>query len=145
MRVNLLLIVRLFTLVISLLYSIYNAPWSDIAMFFNRGLSIIGEGGDSALVSAGTFGIYISAVASVVVAFFGIPRWRAGTRVLSWSFLVMGLSLLTRLVPAYWTRLLPWHIQVTSYVVPLILALPPFIMAAILRHPLIEAELQRRR
>lgn len=111
-------------------------------MFFNRGLSIIGEGGHSALVSAGTVGVYIAAVTSVVVAFFGIPRWRAGTRALSWCLLVMGLSLLTRLVPAYWDRLLPWHIQVTSYVVPLIFALPPFILAAILRQPLIEAELQ---
>jgi hypothetical protein len=143
--VSFLSIIRFFTVAVSLLYSTYTAPWSDIAMFFDRGLSIIGEGGHSALVNAGTIGIYITAVASVVVAFLGIPRWRAGTRALSWCFLIMGLSLLTRLVPAYWDRLLPWHIQVTSYVVPLIFALPPFILAVMLRQPLIEAELQRTR
>jgi hypothetical protein len=122
--VSFLWVIRFFTLAVSLLYSVYNAPWDEIAMFFNRGLAIIGEGGHSTLVSAGTVGIYLTAVASTVVAFFGIPRWRAGIRILSWCFLVMGLSLLTRLVPAYWTRLLPWYIQVTSYVVPLIFALP---------------------
>ena len=138
-------IIRFFTVAIALLYGVHNAPWDEIAMFFDHSLSIISEGGHSVIVSAGTVGLYITAIASVALAFFGIPRWRSGTRVLSWCFLLMGISLLTRLIPAYWDRLLPWHIQVTSYTVPLIWALPPFILAAVLRQPSIQALLQHPR
>ena len=114
-------------------------------MFFDPGLGYIGEGWHSVLVKAGAVGVYVSAVASVVVGFLCIPRWRSGTRTLSWCFLLMGLSLLTRLIPAYWNRVLPWSIHINSYVAPLIFAMPPFILAAILRHRVIETEIQRTR
>lgn len=110
-------------------------------MFFDHGLAIISEGGHSAVVTAGTFGIYITAVVSVCLAFFAVPRWPWGVSALSWCFLAMGLSLLTRLVQAYWDRLLPWHIQVTSYTFPLLFALPAFILGAMLSTRAIRAEL----
>ena len=113
-------------------------------MFFDRGLSIIGEGGGPYwLWKARAAGIYISAVASVVVVFFGVPRRPAGSRVLSWCFVVMGVSLLADVVAALWDRRLPWYMQVTSYAHPLIVALPPFILAAVLRLPKIQAALHR--
>jgi hypothetical protein len=88
-----------------LLYTVDYAPWNEIAMFFDRGLSIIGEGGGPYwLWKARAAGIYISAVASIIVVFFAIPRWPSGSRILSWCFVVMGLSLLADLVAALWDR-----------------------------------------
>jgi len=49
-------------------------------MLFDPGLGYIGEGWHSVLVKAGAVGVHVSAVASV----------------LSWCFLLMALSLLTR-------------------------------------------------
>jgi|SRR5438552_2040326 len=138
-------IVRSLTALVSLLYIVYNVPWTNVPMFFDFGLSYIGEGGYSVLMKAGTVGVYISAVASVVVGFLCIPRWRLGTRSLSWCFVLMVLSLLTRLIPAYWNSALPWFFRINAYVFPLIIAMPPFILAAILRHPVIETEIQRTR
>jgi hypothetical protein len=141
--VNSLWIVRFFTVAVSLLYSVYYAPWNEIAMFFDRGLAIIGEGGGPYwLWRTRAAGIYISAIASIIVVFFAVPRWPAGTRILSWCFVVMGVSLLADLAEGLWVRLLPWYTQVTTYAHPLILALPPFILAAMLRLPKIETDLQ---
>ena len=114
-------------------------------MYFDPGLGYVGEGWHSVLVKGAAVGVYVSAVASVVVGFLCIPRCRSGSRVLSWCFLLMGLSLLTRLIPAYWNRALPSFFQINSYVFPFIFAMPPFILAAILRYPAIETEIQRTR
>jgi hypothetical protein len=143
--VSLLWLIRLLTLLVALSYGVYYAPLAQLAMYLNPGLSIIGETGQSALVTAGTVGIYITAPASVVLAFFALPRWRVGARALSSCFFVMGLCLLTRFVDSFSMRLLPWDIQVSAYLHTVMLALPPFILAAVLGQPIIEEELQRTR
>jgi hypothetical protein len=143
--VSLLWIVRLFTAIVSLLHVVYNVNWNNVPMFFDFGLSYVGQGGYALLMRAGAVGVHISAFASVVVAFLCIPRWRSGTALLSWCLLLMVLSLLSRLGPAYWNPALPWVFRITSDVFPLIFAMPPFILAIILRHPAIETEIHRAR
>ena len=112
-------------------------------MFFDPGLGYVPQGWPSVLVRAGAVGVYVTAAASVALAFLCLPRWRWGSRMLFWCFLLMGLSLLTRVTLAYWGRALPWEIQINSRVFPFIFAMPPFILAAIIRHPVIETEIQR--
>ena len=142
--VSCLWIIRFFTVAVSLLYGVYNIPWSEVAMFLNPALSIIGEGGNPyGIFTVGAVAIYIAALACIIIVFVAIPRWSAGSRILSWSFVLMGLGVLTGLVEGYAVSRLPWHIQITTYAHPLILALPPFILATVLRLPKIEADLRR--
>src|ERR1700736_827177 len=135
---SLIWIIRLFTALVSLLYVVYNVNWGNVPMFFDFGLSYVGQGGYAVLMRAAAVGVHVSAIASVVVAFLCIPRWQSGTRMLSWCFLLMVVSVLIRLIPAYWNSALPWFFRINAYVFPLIIAMPPFILAAILRHPVIE-------
>jgi hypothetical protein len=138
--VNSLWLIRFFTLTVAVLYSVYYAPMDRIMIHF--GVAISGTGDRSALLTAGAVGIFATAGLSVALAFFAIPRWSSGVRALSWCFLVMGLSLLTRL-DSFWRTALPVPMQITSYAHTLLFALPPFILAAMLRRPPLQDELRR--
>jgi hypothetical protein len=96
------------------------------------GIAISSTGDRSPLITAGTVGLYTTAAVSVGLAFFAISRWRGAVRALAWCFLLMGFSLLTRL-DSFWRTILPVPIQITSYAHTLIVALPPFILAAVVR------------
>ena len=139
---RLLSLVRLITVVLALLYGVGHLDYNALAMFFNRDLSIIAETGHSSITTAGTIGIYATAVLSLFIALFALPRWRFGVSALSWCFLLMGISLLTRLVGDWSLRYLGWYIQVPSYISTICFALPPLIMFAFLRHPAVQKELQ---
>ena len=135
---NSLWLIRFFTLTVAVLYSVYYAPMDRIMIHF--GVAISGTGDHSALLTAGTVGIFATAALSVALAFFAIPRWSSGVRALSWCFLVMGLSLLTRL-DSFWRTVLPIPMQITSYAHTLVFALPPFILAVVLRRTRLENKL----
>jgi hypothetical protein len=138
-------LIRLLTLLVAILYCVLHVDFDWIAMRLDRGLAISAEGGHSAIISAGIAGLYISSVASVALAFFAIPRWRFGVRALSWCFLLMGVSLLTKFVECWWLRYLGWYIQVPAYISAICFALPPLILAAILRQPFVEEQLRSAR
>ena len=138
-----LLLIRVFTLLLAALYSLQYVDYDALAMRFDPGLGITGETGHSAIITAGTVGIYVTAAISVALAFFGVHRWRYGVRALSWCFLLMGLSLLTRLDQCWWLRFLGWYTQIPAYVSTVCFSLPPLIMAAVLRQSSVEKELQR--
>ena len=113
-------------------------------MHFNRGLAIIGETGHSWLLTAGDVGLFVTAGLSIPLAFFAVPRWRIGARLLSWCFLLMGLSLLARLEETFvWQQYLSIFIQLNSGARTVCWALPPLILGAMLQHPIIQKELVR--
>ena len=99
-----LLLIRAFALILAVLYGLYFAPWDKIQMFLIPGRSVIYESGTSQLLTAGEVGLYASSVASVGLAFFAIPRWRRGVQALGWCYVIMWLSLLTRLETMFWIR-----------------------------------------
>jgi hypothetical protein len=136
-----LLLTRLLTLLVALLYSLLHVDYDWIAMRLDRGLAVIAEQGHSVIVTAGIIGIYVTSLASVAIAFFAIPRWRFGARALAWCFLLMGVSLLTKLVECWWLRYLGWYVQVPSYISAICFSLPPLILAAFLSRPFIASRL----
>jgi hypothetical protein len=140
--VSFLWLIRLFTLLIAVSYSVAYAPADWLAMHFNRGLAIISETGHSWLLTAGDVGVFATAALSIPLAFFAVPRWRMGARLLSFCMLLMGLSLLARLEDTFvWQQYLSIFIQLGSGARTICFALPPLILAAMLQHPVVQKEL----
>src|SRR5215211_8605263 len=113
---------------IAMLYSLLHIDYDALAMRLDRGLGITAETGHSWIISAGTLGIYATSIAAILLAFFAVPRGRFGVSALSWVFLLMGISLLTRLVQCWWLRYLGWYIQIPSCISTICFALPALIM-----------------
>ncbi|SRR5260370_983415 len=126
-----------------MLYGLMYIDYGALDMRLNHSSAVTAETGNSWLITAGTLGIYVASVLSVLIACFGVPRWRFGGRALSWCFLLMGASLLTRLEQCWWMRQIEWHIQVPCYISTACFALPPFIVFAFLRHPVVQVQLER--
>ena len=134
-------LLRLLTITIAVVECAYTAPLDWLTNLLNPSVHIAPEV-YSGFHTAGTFGIFITATVSVALTFF-VPRWPAASVLLFWSFLLMGLSLLTRLQMSYWLSSLPFRIWVPSYAADICFALPPLIMAAILRQPFVQLEITR--
>jgi hypothetical protein len=135
--------VRLLTVIVATLYSLELTPWDSIAMFFNRGLGIIGETAHSWLLTLGRVGVLISALCSLVIVFAGVPRWRHGVQLLRICFLVMGVSLLAGLQWVYIDRYIGWYNEVPTAIHHLLHSLPPFLLAIMLRQRAVIQQLQR--
>ncbi len=140
-------LIRILTLVIAVGYCCESMPsdWYEwLYSYLGNGAVNFWGSPHSPILTAGVVGVYITAIASLPIA-FAVPRWRAAATALSWCFLLMGLSLLTHMYNGYWNRYLSLTIQIINYARPLCFALPPLILAAILRQPFVQAEIARAR
>jgi hypothetical protein len=135
--------IRLSTLVLAVSYSLAYAPdaWRYV-VHPNAELAAF-RGSEASWVTAGVIGLYVTAAASVIFA-YAIPRWPAGVVALSWCFLLMGLSLLNHWVVIALMKYGSAFMQLSAFAWTWVFALPPLILAALLRQRCIQQSLYAR-
>jgi len=135
--------IRLLTAVLALSYSVAFAQEAWQTLHPDRHLLAMASPREPLkTMAAGVIGIYTTVAASMVIAFGLIPRSRFGASALFWCFILMALSLLNRwaliLAIPYASRL----VQLTALAWQFSVALPPLIVALLIRQPIVRHALQ---
>ncbi|HEV2805929.1 MAG TPA: hypothetical protein VGW57_13480 [Chthoniobacterales bacterium] len=90
------------------------------------------------------YGLYLTALVAVVLAFVAVPQQSWGSLALSWCFLAMGICLLVEDLQKIYVELrgdfgvVYWLVRCAR---DACFALPPLILAAVLRYPFVRERL----